>query len=250
MNTEKKRGRPVGLSRSEFQCISFLTTKGLSSIMEKLVHDGKIGHYWFVEHEPDEDTKKVHHHLRMTPPISGSVNWQEIVALVVENVPGESLPRRLVASSRACNNESHDGLLYARHDARYCRVKGLVKSHYDYGRNDFHTDDKLWLDELWAQSDNFKPVKVRLGIEDVVSVVERNPRMSKLELLRLCLVNGLNKGQKDMLEELRREVLANNQPVSVLVKDEFQDEIWGGEDAQMFQEAEKALKEQENEYYG
>lgn len=211
-NTTPKRGRPAGQSRSEFQCVSFLTTSGLRACLRALVEDGTIGHFWFVKHDPDEETRKPHHHLRMTPPVSRSVDWAAVCARVVETVPGEDLPRRLVASSRAANNESLDGLLYARHDTRYCTVKGLRKRHYDYPRTAFETDDADWLDALWAQSDDYTPTRRRLGSEELLAEVERNPRMSRLDLLRLCLLNGATKGTRDMLEEYARELIATKRP--------------------------------------
>lgn len=214
-STEKttlKRGRPSGKSRSEFQCISFLTTPGLLERLKSLKKSGKIGHYWFVLHEPDEDTKKAHHHLRMTPPLSRAVDWSDIVDEIVEDVPGESLKRRLVASSRAVNNESLEGLLYARHDSRYCAVKGLEKKRYDYSRDDFVTDDDDWLDELWNSADNYTPSRRRLGTEELLEEVERNPGISRRALLRLCLLNGATKGTMDMLDEYRRELIATEKP--------------------------------------
>ena len=212
-NTTPKRGRPQGQSRSEFQCVSFLTDDGLHARLSKLVDDGIIGHYWFVHHDADEDDKKPHQHVRMTPPISRSVDWAWVVATVVEMVDGESLPRRLVVKDRAANNKGLDGLLYARHDANYCAVKCLgVKARYDYPRAAFITDDDDWLDGLWAESDRFTPTRRRLGTEELLVEVERNPRMSRLDLLRLCLLNGATKGTKDMLDEYRRELLATQTP--------------------------------------
>lgn len=207
-NTTPKRGRPQGQSRSEFQCVSFLTDDGLHARLAKLVDDGIIGHFWFVHHDADEDNKKPHQHVRMTPPVSRSVDWNSVAASVVEMVDGESLPRRLVVSSRATNDKSLDGLLYARHDARYCAAKGLTKARYDYTREDFITDDDEWLNGLWSEADQFTPTRRRLGTEELLVEVERNPRMSRLDLLRLCLLNGATKGTKDMLDEYRRELLA------------------------------------------
>lgn len=211
-NTPPKRGRPQGQSRSEFQCVSFLTDEGLAARLAALVDDGTIGHFWFVHHDADEDTKKPHQHVRMTPPVSRAVDWNAVVAQVVEVVEGESLPRRLVVSTRATNDKGLDGLLYARHDARYCATKGLTKARYDYPREDFRTDDDAWLDGLWAEADRYTPTRRRLGAEELLLEVERNPRMSRLDLLRLCLLNGATKGTKDMLDEYRRELIATRHP--------------------------------------
>lgn len=90
--SSSKPGRRAGQSRSEMQCVAFLRPDALLAQLNALVSSGEIGHFWFVEHQPDEETRKVHIHLRMTPPPSRAVVWSEIAASIVEYVPGETLP--------------------------------------------------------------------------------------------------------------------------------------------------------------
>lgn len=203
MKTAKKPGRPAGQSRSEIQVVGYLTRAEMERQLNALVSDGKIGHWWGVQHEPDEDCKKAHWHVRLVPPPSRAVVWAEILDAVSEMVPGETLPRKLVAGSHAVNDAGLDGLLYARHDRRYCDRKGLTKATYDYPREAFCTDCADWLDNLWSQSDNYEIPAKRTSLEDVIAEVERNPWLSDLALLRTCLVSGINKGQYDMLREYR-----------------------------------------------
>ena len=205
-NTKTKRGRPAGQSRCECQLIGYLTRPALKAQLNALVAAGTIGHWWAVQHEPDEDSRKEHWHLRMTPPASGTVNWSEVVASVEEMVEGETLPRRLVLDKRGVNDKREDGLLYARHDARYLDTKGETRTHLDYPREAFMTDSEEWLDALWAESDRFTPTAKRMTAEDLCNEVERNPDISTRALLRACLVNGLNKGVFDMLTVYRNEV--------------------------------------------
>lgn len=206
--TATKRGRPAGKSRSEIQLVGYLRRPALVEQLNALVKVGAIGHWWAVEHEPDEETKKSHFHVRMTPPISRAVDWSSIVAGITEKVEGEELPRRLVAAARSVNDHAEDGLLYARHDRRYCDAKGLAKAHYDYPRADFLTDDGEWLDGLWAAADQFTPAAKRMSAEDLANLLDRRPDMDIRSLLRLVLVNGHTKGTFDLLCLYRDEVRA------------------------------------------
>ncbi len=205
-NTKTKRGRPAGQSRSEIQVVGYLTRPALLAHLDRLTRSGAIGHWWAVEHAPDEEVHKAHWHLRMTPPPSRSVNWAEVLAGVVERVDGEPLPRRLVASAKAVNDQSLDGLLYARHDARYCDAKGLTKATYNLPRAAFLTDCPEWLDALWNEADTYAPAPKRMTAEDLCKMVEENPDISTRALLRAVLVNGLQKGVFDLLTLYRNEV--------------------------------------------
>lgn len=210
--SSSRPGRRAGQSRSEMQCVAFLRRDALLQQLHALVAAGTIGHFWCVEHQPDEETKKPHFHLRMTPPPSRAVVWSEIAAAVTEFVPGESLPRKLVLGKRAVNDESEEGLLYARHDSRYLSVKGLTKSQVDYPRQAFFTDSPEWLDGEWAKSDDYTPAPRRMTAEDILAELERNPKMPARILLRLCIVNNLNQGQLNMLERYRTVLLADLPP--------------------------------------
>lgn len=206
--SSSKPGRRAGQSRSEMQCVAFLRRDALLAQLHALVAGGAIGHFWCVEHEPDEETKKAHFHLRLTPPPSRAVVWSQIAAAITEQVPGESLPRRLVLGKRAVNDESEEGLLYARHDSRFLAAKGLVKAHVDYPRDAFFTDSPDWLDSVWAAADEHTPTPKRMSAEDILNALESNPRMSSRVLLRLCIVNGLSHGQLNMLERYRSVLLS------------------------------------------
>lgn len=205
----------MGMSRSEMQCVAYLTPEALKKQCLALVKSGEIGHFWAVYHEPDEDSKKVHAHLRMTPPPSRAVDWAAIAEKVVELVPFESLPRRLVLGKRATNNESEEGLLYARHESKYLRVKGLLKAVKDYPRDAFITDSEEWLDEQWSASDAFEPSPRKMTMQDLVELVESEICPDDCELLRLALLAGLNQGQWNMLllyKTQRRKVATNGKP--------------------------------------
>ena len=217
MSDEKKRGRPLGKSRCECQCVGYLPAEEMKRQLLALVADKRIGHFWFVEHEPDEDCSKPHIHLRMTPPPSRAVDWASIAERVSCVVEGETLPRKLVLGKGAVNDASCDGLLYARHDSRYCRAKNLVKATYDYPRESFVTDCVEWLDGVWLASDEYDPPPVRMTVQDVTSMVEAcNGEISDRSLLRVALVNGLTQGVYNMLamyaRELRNEQVRINQP--------------------------------------
>lgn len=201
-------GRPKGLSKAEMQCVGYLTRSALLDHLRRLKREGKIGHWWAVEHPADEDASKPHWHLRLTPPPSRAVDWAAVAAEVVEEVDGEPAPRRLVLGKRAVNDESEEGLLYARHDSRYCAAKGLHKSTMDYPPASFLRDDDEWFDGLWKASDEYEPTAKRMTKADLLDLLERNPRLPRLDLLRLCISNGFSKGDFDLLEMYRREFVA------------------------------------------
>lgn len=224
--TETKRGRPAGKSRSEIQLVGYLRKASLVRQLNALVASGKIGHWWAVEHEPDEETKKAHFHVRMVPPLSRAVDWLAVVAGIVEKVPGEELPRRLVASAKAVNDAREDGLLYARHDRRYCDAKGMSKAHYDYPRKAFLTDDDEWLDALWNAADQFTPAAKRQSAEDLANLLDRHPDTDTRTLLRLCLVNGHTKGVFDMLCIYRDEVIASRRRAAFPKVDPENEDTW------------------------
>lgn len=189
--TEQTRGRPKGQSRSECQGVAYLTRGALEKMLGGLVKGGTIGHFWAVEHQPEANEKKAHWHLRMVPPPSGTVDWRSVADIVVERVPGEELPRKIVLDSGACNNQSEEGLLYARHESRYLRIKGLVRSHTDYPREAFITDSQEWLDEQWNKADEYRPKPKRLTMEEILDLVESEYCPPEKELLRLCLLSGI-----------------------------------------------------------
>lgn len=190
MEKKSKRGRPPGKSRCECSCISYLTTTSLLRQMMELVASGAIGHFWFVEHEPDEEAKKPHHHLRMTPPAAQGVIWSELCERVTESLPGESLPRKLVLSHGSVNDCWQDALLYARHDSRYLSAKGMTKLHVDYPIDRFYTDSAEWLEQIWIASDEFEPTKRRMSKVDVMEMLDKcHGGISSRELLRVVMSN-------------------------------------------------------------
>ena len=197
----KGKGRPKGQSRSEMQCISYLTRDAMVRALEGTRERGEIGHWWAVPHMPDEEVKKVHWHLRVCPPPSSSVNWQEWAQGVFELVRGEDKPRRLVLSRGACNNNSEEGLLYARHDSKYLATKGIKKATMDYQKELFLTDSREWLEEQWAIADEFKPTPKKITIQSLIESMEDGVFFVDIELLRICLLAGFNKGQFQMLQD-------------------------------------------------
>lgn len=110
------------------------------------------------------------------------------------------------------NDKSEDGLLYSRHDPHYLAVKCLNRSHLDYPRTAFFTDSPEWLDGEWAKADDFTPTPRKMSAEDILTELERNPKMPARLLLRLCIVNNLNQGQFTMLERYRSSLLADMPP--------------------------------------
>ena len=206
--TEKpKRGRPLGLSRSDLQCVSYLPFDELKRQLRKLQEQGGVGHWWAVEHEPDEDSKKVHQHVRMCPPLGRTCNWSLVVEVVQATVVGEDLPRRLVVSKQGVNDKYLDGLLYARHDSRYLSAKGLVKAHVDYPREAFATDDDEWFDGVWAESDQYEPTARKLTkAEILVMVDDARGEIPTRDLLRLCLLNDLTQGDFNLFCQYSRLV--------------------------------------------
>ena len=207
MPNEKKRGRPAGKSRCECQCVGYLTKEGLLWRLDTLVQTGVIGHYWAVEHEPDEEVHKVHWHLRMTPPPSVAVEWSKVCDQVQEMVEGENLPRKLVLGQKAVNDASLEGLLYARHDSRYLAAKGLVRATVDIPSDRFYTDSRDWFEELWNAADAFEVECKRLSKADILAMLDEcHGRISNRVLLRLVLCNNYTLGDYQLFGRYCAEV--------------------------------------------
>ena len=203
MQMEQTRGRPKGQSRSECQGVAYLTRGSLEKMLSGMVNGGIIGHFWAVEHQPEEGEKKAHWHLRMVPPPSGTVDWRAIAEAVVEQVPGEDLPRKIVLDSGACNNQSEEGLLYARHESKYLRIKGLARVHTDYPREAFLTDSEDWLDEQWRRSDEYRPKPKKMTMEEILDLVESEYCPPERELIRLCLLSGISGTSWQLIQRFR-----------------------------------------------
>lgn len=206
MDNEKKRGRPAGKSRCECSVIGYLVPDVLEMHLSALVQSGTIGHYWFVEHEPDEDVSKPHCHVRLCPPASRAVDWSAICERVQQTVPGEDKPRRLVLYKGSVNDAWQDALLYARHDSRYLAAKGLVKATVDIPTVRFHTDSREWLEQIWTASDSFEPEPRRLSKQDVMEMVDNAPDLTNRQLLRIVMVNNMTMGDYQLFITYRSEV--------------------------------------------
>lgn len=206
MTTEKKRGRPAGKSRCEFQAVSYLNPGALKMWLDSLVQSRTILHYWYIQHEPDEDNGKPHQHFRMLPPVSRAVDWQSVADRIVEYVDGEELPRRVVVGKGAVNDRGLDGLLYARHDRRYLSIVSPDKPKrvYDYGRMEFVTDDNDWLDGLWSASDAFEPSPRKMSKDEILAMIDdAHGRIAARVLLRIVISNGYTYGDFQLFERYR-----------------------------------------------
>lgn len=206
MNTTKKRGRPAGKSRCECSCISYLSTESLKVQLDTLVLKGAIQHYWFVQHEPDEEAKKPHHHLRMLPPVAQGVVWADLCKTIVETVPGEPSPRALVLYNGSVNDCWQDALLYARHDSRYLVAKGETKAHVDYPMDAFVTDSREWLEQIWLAADSYVPAPRRMSKEEVMVMLDNcDGAISNRQLLRVVMANGYQLGDYHLFDRYALE---------------------------------------------
>lgn len=206
MDNVKKRGRPLGKSRCECSCIGYLRPDTLESILNGFVRDGVIGHFWFVEHSQDEEVRKPHCHLRMTPPPSRAVDWAAVCERVQEDIPGEALPRKLVLSKGSVNDAWQDALLYARHDSRYLEAKGLRKATVDIPKEFFRTDSLEWFEQMWIASDSFEPEPRRLSKSDIMAMLDDAPDISNRQLLRVVMVNNFTLSDYHLFSRYRAEV--------------------------------------------
>lgn len=203
-----KNGRPKGLSRASFTPVSYLEQAELVSILAGLRSAGDIGHWWAVHHDPEGPGLKAHWHVRIEPPLSRAVDWAEIQQAMQYTYPGENVPRGTIAMRGAVNDRPSDALLYAAHWTPYLSLKGLVRVQRDIPISDFLTSDEAWLKECWAVAlEYLASVEPRkLSLLEISQLVEENPSMSSLDLLRLVITAERSRSDFDLLKIFQNEL--------------------------------------------
>lgn len=118
--------------------ISFNSDLFLSDLLPRLVRDGYIFFYAYIRHEPEEDTKKLHYHLFVSP--SRPLDMVNFRKEFIEPVNGEKPLGCLPFQS----SKISDWILYALHDINYLNKKGLFRLNH-YMLEDFITNDDDFL---------------------------------------------------------------------------------------------------------
>ena len=113
----------------------------LQNVLSTAVEDGSIFFYAFIRHYAEEDTKKDHFHIFVSP--SKPLDMLAFRRLFIEPVPGD----KPLCSLPFQSSKIGDWLLYALHDITYLNKHGLVRLNH-YSIEDVITND----DEFLLQS--------------------------------------------------------------------------------------------------
>ncbi|MEM2002307.1 MAG: hypothetical protein QXT77_06665 [Candidatus Methanomethylicaceae archaeon] len=188
--------------------MSYLERSELVSKLEELRYRGIVGNWWAVHHLPEGPGLKAHWHVRIDPPISRAVDWSSVQEYLQHHYAGESAPRGTVALRGAVNDRPSDALLYAAHNSSYLAAKGLVRSQRDIPLEEFVTSSESWFRECWAEALEFlqslEPKK--LSLLEISSLIEENPSMSSLDLLRLVITAERSKSDYELLRVFQSEL--------------------------------------------
>ena len=136
-------------TRKPISSISYNSTDFLKLKLEELRKAKIISVWFFIEHQPEEDEKKVHKHLYILP--AKTIQTDDIVDELIEP-QFEDLQKPLkTLHFRACNSFA-DWYLYSIHDKSYLLRKG-EKRKYSYIPDDFVCSDRDELDEMVHEID-------------------------------------------------------------------------------------------------
>lgn len=113
------------MTKKPLSSISFNTDKYLRSCLESLVSDGMIQSWMYILHQPEEDTKKPHIHLWLSPsrPVNPVVVRKSFIEPMFDG--SGDLGCLPFAASKVS-----DWLLYALHYEPYLNSKGLVRQYH------------------------------------------------------------------------------------------------------------------------
>lgn len=126
--------------------ISFNTEPYLRQVLDSLVSSCKIQSYMYIEHQPEEDTKKSHIHLLVVPSsvLNPVVFRKEFIETSFGNRDLGCLPFK---TSKLC-----DWLLYAIHYEPYLFSKGLVRT-FTYNLNDIVTNEPFeYVEQIFSEA--------------------------------------------------------------------------------------------------
>lgn len=122
--------------------ISYNTTAFLHGTLKRLVSEGILTFWVFIQHQPEEDETKEHFHVFMKPNKAVDTLWLQ--NQFIEQVAGEKLPRKCLPIDPS---KFADWYWYGLHDATYLAGKGMSrKRHYD--GSEMVASDSDYLTEL------------------------------------------------------------------------------------------------------
>lgn len=121
--------------------ISYNTKEFLVDKLSIMRSKHRILSWFMIKHNPDQDDKKEHWHVRIVP--NGKIDLADLFDEFIEYVPGEDLPRRTINwVNSSCEPEA---ILYFLHHEKYLRYKKMERNiHYIF--DDFICSDRLDLE--------------------------------------------------------------------------------------------------------
>jgi len=128
--------------------ISYNTPEFLKLKLEELRKAGRISEWYFIEHKPEEDQKKPHIHLYVSP--SKMLQTDDLVKEFLQ--PDPVNPGKYVTCPRWVSSKFQDWYLYAIHDQAYLVTKGQARQ-YHYRLADVQAYDQDALEESVREID-------------------------------------------------------------------------------------------------
>ena len=121
--------------------ISYNTKEFLVEKLETMRAEHRILSWFMLHHDPDQDDKSPHWHVRIIP--NTKIDLAALFDEFIEYLPGEDLPRRTICW-RTSTSEP-DAILYFLHHEKYLRYKKMERNcHYIF--DDFVCSDRVDLE--------------------------------------------------------------------------------------------------------
>ena len=141
--------------------ISFNTMPFIQNVLDVAVKDGSIFFYAFIRHYAEEDTKKDHFHLFVSP--ARPLDMLAFRRLFIEPVPGEKPLCALPFQS----SKIGDWLLYSLHDITYLNKRGLVRLNHYSIESVVTNDDEFLLQSYYDAKESISDSRMVLFIREM-----------------------------------------------------------------------------------
>lgn len=122
-----------------FSTISYNTPEFLLNTCNRLLNDGHLDFFSFINHTKEDDEEKDHFHVYFVP--SKLTDTNQFFREFIEFVPSEKLPRKC---RPAASSKFQDWFLYCLHHSGYLASKGQSRK-YHYTIEDIICSDNVFL---------------------------------------------------------------------------------------------------------
>lgn len=152
----------------------------LENVLNELIEQQQISFYCYIQHQPDEDSGKVHYHVFMIPTVTiDTIDFRDNFTELPSNLPSNATEeqKKPIRSLLIDVSKFDDWYLYALHDELYLESKGL-KRNIHYSSIDVHSNDYDQLAYYTAHIDYSKISGNR--VRKIQQAVSQNVSFSEL----------------------------------------------------------------------